>query len=117
MRFASAMFDTYRDRLSSISDFSELETWLSELRLDRKFLDYAAKDGIVPRPGEWEKTEPYIMPQLNALVGRYSKLEDEAFYRFYLDIDDTIRTAVESSGDAALPDRADIPAAEAADSL
>lgn len=117
MRFASAMFDTYRDRLSAISDFRELETWLSELHLDRKFLDYAAKDGIVPRPGEWEKTEPYIMPQLNALVGRYSKLEDEAFYRFYLDIDDTIRTAVESSGDAALPDRADIPAAEAADSL
>ena len=95
MRFASAMFDTYRDRLSSISDFSELETWLSELRLDRKFLDYAAKDGIVPRPGEWEKTEPYIMPQLNALVGRYSRLEDEAFYRFYLEIDETIRTALE----------------------
>ena len=98
MRFASAIFDTYRDRLSEIDDFGELEEYLQSLHLDRKFLDFAAKDGIVPAAGEWEKTEPYIMPQINALVGRYSKLDDEAFYRFYLEIDDTIRTAVESSG-------------------
>ena len=118
MRFASEMFDRYKSRLSGISDFRELSDYLDGLHLDRQFLDFAEKtDGIVPRPGEWAETEAYMMPQLKALVGRYSKLDDEAFYRFYLDIDDTIRTAVESSGDAALPDRADIPAAEAADSL
>lgn len=97
MRFASSIFDTYRDRLSGIDDFQELEKFLSGLHLDRKFLDFAAKDGIVPAPGEWEKTAPYIIPQLNGLVGRYSRLDDEAFYRFYLEIDETVKTAVENS--------------------
>jgi hypothetical protein len=38
-----------------------------------------------------------MMPQLKALVGRYSKLDDEAFYRFYLPIDETIQIALKSS--------------------
>ncbi len=41
-----------------------------------------------------------MMPQLKALVGRYSKLDDEAFYRFYMPIDDTIGAAMESLGQA-----------------
>jgi len=40
---------------------------------------------------------PYMMPQLKALVGRFSKLGDEAFYRFYLPIDDTIQAALNNS--------------------
>jgi hypothetical protein len=35
-----------------------------------------------------------MMPQINALVGRYSKLDEEAFYRFYMPIDDTIKAAL-----------------------
>ena len=38
------------------------------------------------------------MPQINALVGRYSKLDDEAFHRFYLPIDVTIQTALKYNG-------------------
>jgi hypothetical protein len=38
-----------------------------------------------------------MMPQINALVGRYSKLDDEAFYRFYVPIDETIQTALSHS--------------------
>jgi hypothetical protein len=37
------------------------------------------------------------MPQLKALVGRFSKLSDEAFYRFYVPIDDTIQAALKNS--------------------
>ncbi|MBO8479020.1 MAG: S41 family peptidase [Bacteroidetes bacterium] len=95
MRFASEMFDRYKSRLSGISDFRELSDYLDGLHLDRQFLDFAEKtDGIVPRPGEWAETEAYMMPQLKALVGRYSKLDDEAFYRFYLDIDETVAIAL-----------------------
>ena len=54
-------------------------------------------DGIRPKEGEWEESEPYLMPQIKALVGRFSKLEDEAFYRFYLPIDDTIKAALKNS--------------------
>lgn len=95
MRFASEMFDRYKSRLSAIDDFNELSVYLDGLHLDRQFLDFAKNtDRLVPKPGEWAETEPYMMPQLKALVGRYSKLDDEAFYRFYLDIDETIAAAV-----------------------
>ena len=95
MRFASEMFDRYKSTLSGIDDFAELSEYLDGLDLAGKFLDFAAHtDKIVPRPGEWEKSESYMMPQLKALVGRYSKLDDEAFYRFYLDIDETVSVAI-----------------------
>mgnify|MGYP003377159893 FL=1 len=95
MRFASAMFDKYKSELSSISDFGKLDRYLEGLDLASQFLNFAAeKDKLVPAPGEWKKTESYMMPQLKALVGRYSKLDDEAFYRFYLVIDETVCKAM-----------------------
>ena len=68
-----------------------------DIALDEQFLEYASRvDGIRPAPGEWEETEPYMMPQLKALVGRFSKLDNEAFYRFYLPIDDIIQAALKN---------------------
>ena len=97
VRFASAMFDKYRTELSQIDDFGKLESYMNSLDLESQFLDYAARvDGIRPRKGEWEETKIYLMPQINALVGRYSKLDQEAFYRFYLPIDDILLKAIES---------------------
>lgn len=95
MRFASAMFDRYGSTLSGISDFGELDRFLDRIDIPGQFLSYASKtDRIVPAPGEWEKSEEYMLPQLKALVGRYSKLDDEAFYRFYLVIDETFNKAL-----------------------
>ena len=98
VRFASAIFDEHRAELSQIDNFDRLESYMNSLDLEAKFLDYAARvDGIRPRKGEWEETKIYLMPQINALVGRYSKLDQEAFYRFYLPIDDILLKAMESS--------------------
>ena len=95
LRFASATFDKYKSSLSKIDDFEQIEKYLESIDLGAQFLDYAAKvDGIKPAKGEWEESKPYMMPHILALVGRYSKLDDEAFYRFYLPIDDTIQTAI-----------------------
>ena len=92
---ASTMFDKYRAQLAGISDFETLKKYLEDIQLDRQFLDYAARvDGIRPAKGEWEQSEGYMMPQINGLVGRYSKVGEEAFYRFYLPIDDTIQAAL-----------------------
>lgn len=97
VRFAQTMFDKYRSSLASIDDFSELQAYLQSLDLPSQFLEYASRvDGIRPKEGEWEETASYMIPQLNALVGRFSKLEDEAFYRFYLPIDDTIQAALKN---------------------
>ena len=98
MRFASSVFDRYRSTLASFDDFSSLERWMESVNIERQFLDYAASvEKMVPKPGEWEETRSYMMPQIKALVGRYSKMGDEAFYRFYLPVDDTILAALKNS--------------------
>ena len=96
VRFASTMFDKYRASLTGISDFSVLETYLKDINVEQQFLDYASRvDGFKPASGEWEASRDYMMPQINGLVGRFSKVGEEAFYRFYLPIDDTIQKALE----------------------
>lgn len=98
MRFASSMFDRYRQSLSLIEDFNSLERWMEEVSVEKQFLEFAAReDGLKPLAGEWEKSRQYMLPSVKALVGRYSRLDDEAFYRFYLPIDETISTAMENS--------------------
>ena len=95
MRFASYVFDRHKAQLAKLSDTAQLEAYFKTLGLDRMFLDYAARvDGIKPAKGEWELSKEYMMPQINALVGRYSRLDQEAFYRFYLPVDETIKAAM-----------------------
>ena len=98
MRFAQSMFDKYRGTLAGIDDFDRLDSYLDQIDVASQFVEYASRvDGIKPEEGEWEETEAYMLPQLKALVGRFSKLGDEAFYRFYLPIDDTIQAALKNS--------------------
>ena len=98
MRFASSVFDKYRGTLTSFEDFASLERWIDSIDLESQFLDYAARvEKLTPKNGEWEETKSYMMPQLKALVGRYSMLNDEAFYRFYLPVDETIQAALKNS--------------------
>ena len=99
VRFASAMFDKYKGELAEIEDFDKLTAYLESIDLDSQFLEFADRvDGIRPAKGEWAESRVYMMPQINALVGRYSKLDDEAFYRFYIPIDETIQTALKHEG-------------------
>ena len=95
MRFASNFFDRNKSSLSRIDDFARLEKWMNDVDVEQQFLNYAAKvENLKPAAGEWEKTRWYMLPQVKALVGRYSKLQDEAFYRFYLPIDNEFQTAL-----------------------
>ena len=96
MRFSSAMFDRYKGTLSGISDFDELNRFLDSMDIPSKFRDYASRvDGITCTTEEWNTTEEYLLPQLRALIGRYSKLGEDAFYKMYLGVDTTIRKAIE----------------------
>lgn len=97
MRFASAVFDQFKADLLEIDDYDRLVTYLDRLNLPQRFLQFAAvKDGIKAKPGEWAETAPYLEPQLRALVGRYSKLGDNAFYKLYLPVDETVRIALDA---------------------
>ena len=96
MRFSSAMFDRYRGTISGIEDFDELNLALDKMDIPTKFREYALRvDGIPCSAQEWEQTKEYLLPQLRALIGRYSKLGENAFYKMYLGVDTTIRKAIE----------------------
>ena len=98
MRFATAMFDKYRKLLLGISDEQSLATFMSAISIPDRFREFAAsKDGITAQEGEWQETLPYLVPQLNALVARYSKLGENAFYKYYLPIDDAVKVALRQS--------------------
>ena len=97
MRFASAMFDKYKSRLSEIDNDAELGIFLDRMNIPSAFREYASlKDGITCTQKEWEETSEYLLPQLRALVGRYSKLGENAFYKMYLNVDVTLKRAIES---------------------
>ncbi len=95
MRFASAFFDAHRRELSEIDDYGRLLTYLDRAGLERQFLAFAkAKDGLAPKGDEWASDRQYMMTQVQALVGRYSKLGDKAYYHLFLQTDDVFKAAM-----------------------
>ncbi|MBQ3722490.1 MAG: PDZ domain-containing protein [Bacteroidales bacterium] len=96
MRFASWYFDSHKAELASIDDFDALVRYLDGASLENSFRYFAAsRDGIRPASEEeWTQTVPYLMTQVRALVGRYSKLGDQAFYHLYIDYDTVIEEAL-----------------------
>lgn len=97
MRFASDFFDRHRAELSAIDDYGTLLSYLDAMSLDKKFLAFASsRDGLKPSDdAEWQQTYEYMMPQVRALVGRYSKLGEDAFYHLYLAVDNVVAKALE----------------------
>ena len=80
-----------------IDDYNELNKFLDSVNLSAAFREYASsKDGVTCTQKEWEETSEYLLPQLRALVGRYSKLGENAFYKMYLNVDVTLKKAIES---------------------
>ena len=72
-----------------------MDAFLNGLNLKADFQAYAMKkDGITCTPAEWEATESYLVPQLKALIARYSKLGENAFYKYYLPVDNTVEEAL-----------------------
>lgn len=95
MRFASAVFDKYARRLQAIVSFDEMDKFLDGLNLKVEFPSYARRqDGIRCTEAEWDESAPYLVPQLKALISRYSKLGENAFYRYYLPVDTTVEAAI-----------------------
>ncbi len=95
MRFASAFFDKHKAKLSAIDDYNSLQSFFEDSDVESGFLRYAASvDGIKPKAGEWSISRVYMLPQVKALVGRYSRLGENAFYHQYLELDETIIEAL-----------------------
>ncbi len=97
VRFSSAWFDAHKKELQAIDDYDALLRYLSSCGLEKAFLSYAkTHDSLVPTEDEWKIEKPYMMAQIQALVGRYSKLGDKAFYHIWLATDEVYKAAMES---------------------
>ena len=97
MRFAAAMFDKYSKQLLAIDNYRDMDTFLKRIDIPGQFRRFALnRDGITVSDAEYAETLEYLQPQLNALVARYSKLNENAFYKYYLPVDVTITAALKS---------------------
>ena len=95
MRFASHFFDTHKAELQAIDNYDALLKYLDSVSLEQRFLGFARnRDELVPINNEWEVERTYMMTQVRALVGRYSKLGDNAFYHLYLQTDEVYKAAL-----------------------
>ena len=97
MRFAADMFDRYRSQLRDIDSYEGMDAFLKRIDVPGQFRQYALRrDGITVKDDEYADTLPYLEPQLNALIARYSKLGENAFYKYYLPVDNTVTIALQA---------------------
>ena len=97
MRFAAAMFDKYSNQLLGIDNYKDMDAFLKRIDIPGEFRRFARlRDGITVSDAEYAETLPYLQPQLNALVSRYSKLSENAFYKYYLPVDTTVEEALKT---------------------
>ena len=95
MRFAASVFDKYAAQLRAIDSYPAMDAFLKRIDIPGQFRRFALnRDGITVKDDEFQETLPYLEPQLNALVARYSKLSENAYYKYYLPVDSTVEAAL-----------------------
>lgn len=94
VKYSSMIFDKYKSRLGNIDSYGELDDFFESIDIPSSFLSYAASEGVYAKRGEWLSTQEYMLPYLKALIGRYSKLGQNAYYKLFLPIDDAVNVAL-----------------------
>lgn len=90
IKYSNRLADMYRAQLRQVKDFAALEELIASIDIEGGFLAYAKSNGVVPKKGEWEESSDVIIQQLCGLFGRYSVLDDNAFYPYILRIDNVM---------------------------
>ncbi|MFA6334525.1 MAG: S41 family peptidase [Bacteroidales bacterium] len=94
-KFSSQIADEYRPQLKAIKDMKSLNDLFSKINFEQKFLRYAAVNKLTPADKEWKECKDILLTQIKALVGRYSPLDDNAFYPIMAGIDNVMKVATE----------------------
>jgi len=94
IKFTNQITDANRSRMRQITDMDALYEFLDSLSIKEKFIRFTTSKGIVPTEEEWNISGEFILTQLRALIGRYTAMDDKAFYPIYLTIDKTVQTAL-----------------------
>lgn len=94
MKFSIEMADRYRKALQKVESLDELNELLDSMNLESEFRSYLRRNSIKVVESQWRISRDIIMTQIRAMVGRYSKLEDEAFYPIIAEIDNVIQRVI-----------------------
>ena len=94
VKYSAEVADRYRAELRNAGTLEELNRLLDSMNLEDGFLSYISGRGVSVDSRQWEISGDIIMVQLRALVGRYSPLDDRAFYPIIAEIDNVIQAAV-----------------------
>lgn len=91
VKFSIEISDMYRKELQAVNNLDELNELLDSMDLERRFRQYLKKASIPVNKEQWSISEEIFMTQIRAMIGRYSKLEDAAFYPIISEIDNVIQ--------------------------
>lgn len=93
VKFSIEVSDLFRKELQKVENLEQLEKLLDSMNLEQRFRGYLKRNSIGINERQWRESEEVFMTQIRAMVGRYSKLEDYAFYPIMDDIDNVIQIA------------------------
>ena len=94
VKYSAEVADRYRSGLRGIETLNGLNALLDSMNLEAGFLSYLSRCGVSVDPRQWDISGDIVLVQLRALVGRYSPLDDRAFYPIIAAIDNVIQAAV-----------------------
>ncbi|MGE0091321.1 MAG: S41 family peptidase [Bacteroidales bacterium] len=93
-RFGASMSDRFRSRINEISTLEDLDSFFDGAGMERRFLEFASDNGVNATQQEWDESKDVIMTQVKAFIGRYSPMDDNAFYPVLLKIDNVVQAAI-----------------------
>lgn len=99
IKYASEVLDAHTAEVSAARDMRTFDRFVDGLGLENGFLQFAKKNNVSPKEGEWERSKEYILTQVRALIARYTPMGDDAFYPIYQQTDKLIQIAVENEAD------------------
>jgi carboxyl-terminal processing protease len=95
IKFSNKIADKYRAQLRSIKTLTQLDALLSSMKIETNFLAFAKTNGVIAKSNEWNASKEIIVTQIEGLVGRYTTLDDDAFYPYILKTDNLIHKTLE----------------------
>lgn len=95
VKYCIKLADVYRAQLREVKTLDDLDKLISTIDFGNGFLAFAKQNGVVPKGNEWERSREFITTQLKGLFGRYSVLDDNAYYPYVLQIDNVVQTVLE----------------------
>lgn len=99
MKFSIDMSDRYRKELQKVNSLDELNALLDSMNIESEFKKYLKANSIdisgKVAESQWKESKDVLITQIRASIGRYSKLDDNAFYPIIADIDNVIEKVKE----------------------